>query len=53
MMQAGGEWFDPHETYNMVVNADVKKKERIRLSTMFVLSSHFPIGLVFKYNLSV
>ncbi|CAM5999517.1 unnamed protein product [Sphagnum balticum] len=51
---ADGEWFDPHEAYNLLVSADVKKKKkRIGPLAMFVFSSHFPTGLSFKYNLSV
>jgi hypothetical protein len=49
---ANGEWFDPHEAYNLLVNVDLKKKKHIGSPTMFVLSYHFPIGLSFKYNLN-
>ena len=53
MRDAGnGHWVDPHEAYNRLVDADVKK-ERIGPLAMFAFSSHFPAGLSFKYNLSV
>jgi len=47
-----GHWVDPHEAYNRLVDADVKK-ERIGPLAMLAFSSHFPAGLSFKYNLSV
>jgi hypothetical protein len=49
---ADGQWVDPYQAYNMLVNADPKEK-RIGPMAMFAFSSYFPAGLSFKYDFNI